>query len=203
MVGLYLNFLFFVDSEKWCLDSVSRMTITSPWASYQIRKVVGCAFAGMPVTFSPPPRVSDPDMHHGTFVTDVLWCMPGSLTSSFLWSRWRGNRSRHSRCICNPQFYVSQHQNGYLRMIFQVWIWKMILRSSPITDLLSYVSCYNHGLVVHASIVFMYHSMNAWGIVLAIQVWYFFPPAPAVIINKIGYHLINLIHAFVFFSAGA
>ena len=39
---------------------------------------------GMLGTFSPPPRVSDPDMHHGT-------CMPKSLISSLFWSRWRGN----------------------------------------------------------------------------------------------------------------
>ena len=32
---------------------------------------------GMPGTFSPPPRVSDPDMHHDTCVTHVPWCMPG------------------------------------------------------------------------------------------------------------------------------
>ena len=49
---------------------------------------------GLPETFSPPPRVSDPDMHHGTCVTHVPWCMPGSLTSGFLWSRWRGKRTR-------------------------------------------------------------------------------------------------------------
>ena len=45
---------------------------------------------GMPRTFSPPPRVGDTDLHHGTCVTHVPWCMPGSLTSSFLWSRRRG-----------------------------------------------------------------------------------------------------------------
>ena len=45
---------------------------------------------GMPGTFSPPPRVSDPDMHHGTCVTHVPWCMPGSLTSVFFLSRWWG-----------------------------------------------------------------------------------------------------------------
>ena len=39
---------------------------------------------GMPGTFIPPPRVRDPDMHHGTCVTHVPWCMPGSLTSGFL-----------------------------------------------------------------------------------------------------------------------
>ena len=62
---------------------------------------------GMPGTSSPPPRVSDPDMHHGTCGTHVPWCMPGSLTSGFLWSRWRGKRSRHSRRMRNPPFYVS------------------------------------------------------------------------------------------------
>ena len=41
-------------------------------------------------TFSPPPQVSDPDMHHGTCVTHVPWCMPGSLTRGFLWIRRRG-----------------------------------------------------------------------------------------------------------------
>ena len=52
-------------------------------------------------------RVSDPDMHHGTCVTLVSWCMPGSLLSGFLWSRWRGKCSRHCRRRRNPQFYVS------------------------------------------------------------------------------------------------
>ena len=61
----------------------------------------------MPGTFFPPLRVSDPDMHYGTCVTHVPWCMPGSLTSGFLWSRRRGKRSRHSRRIRNAQFYVS------------------------------------------------------------------------------------------------
>ena len=55
----------------------------------------------------PPPRVSDPDMHHGTCVTHVPWCMPGSLLSSLLWSRWRGKRSRHSRRTRNTLSYVS------------------------------------------------------------------------------------------------
>ena len=62
---------------------------------------------GMPGTFSPPPRLGDPDMHHGTCVTHVPWCMPGSLTSGFHSNRWRGKRSRHSRRMRKPQFYVS------------------------------------------------------------------------------------------------
>ena len=62
---------------------------------------------GMPGTFSPPPRLSDPYMRHGTCVTHVPRCMLGSLTSGFLWSGWQGKRSRHSRRMRNPQFSVS------------------------------------------------------------------------------------------------
>ena len=62
---------------------------------------------GMPGTFSPPPRVSDTDMHYGTCVTHVPWCMTRSLTSVFLWSQCQGKRSRHSWRMHKPQFYVS------------------------------------------------------------------------------------------------
>ena len=41
-------------------------------------------------------------MHQGTCMKHVPWCMPGSVTSIFLWSRWRGKRSW---CMCNPQFF--------------------------------------------------------------------------------------------------
>ena len=68
---------------------------------------------GMPGTFSPPPWISDPDMHRSTCVTHVPWCIPGSLTSAFLWSRWRGNRFRHSRRMRNPQFYASGKMMKY------------------------------------------------------------------------------------------
>ena len=61
----------------------------------------------MPGTFFLPLRVSEPDMHQGTCATHVSWCMRGSLTSGFLRSRWRGKRSRHSRRMRNPQFFVS------------------------------------------------------------------------------------------------
>ena len=61
----------------------------------------------MPGTFFSPPWVSDSDMHHGTCVTHVPWCMPEWLTSGFLWNRWRGKRSRHSRRMRKRHFYVS------------------------------------------------------------------------------------------------
>ena len=58
----------------------------APWASYQIRKIAGCACAGNAGNVFPrrrfqrKPLVSDPDMHHGMCVTHVPWCMSGSLT---------------------------------------------------------------------------------------------------------------------------
>ena len=61
----------------------------------------------MPGTLSPPPWVSDPDMHHGMCWTHVPWCLPGSLTGGFLWNRRRGKGSRLSRRKRSPQFYVS------------------------------------------------------------------------------------------------
>ena len=79
--------------------------LNGPLTRYAKLKVANTP--GMPGTFSPPQRVSDPDMHHGTSVTHVPWSMSGSLTSGFLWSRWRGKRSRHSRRMPNPQFFVS------------------------------------------------------------------------------------------------
>ena len=63
-----------------------KLNNSGAWASYQIRKVAGCACAGNAGNVFPThrlqrkPLVSDPDMHHGTYVTHVPWCMSGSLT---------------------------------------------------------------------------------------------------------------------------
>ena len=77
------------------------------WASCQIRKIADAHAPRILGTFSPAPRVSDPDMQYGTCVTHVPWCMPVSLTSGLLWIWPRGKLSRHSRCMRNLQFYVS------------------------------------------------------------------------------------------------
>ena len=84
---------------------VGRDTFHGPLIRYVKLRVAHAS--GMPGTFFPSPRVRDPDMHHGTCVMHVPWCMPGSLTSGLFWNRWRGKRSRHSRPMRNPQFYVS------------------------------------------------------------------------------------------------
>ena len=76
----------------------------------------------MPGTFSPPPRVSDPDMHHGTCMT----CVPWWLTIGFLWSRPRGKRSRHSRRMRNLQVYVTgkRPMNGETITTTSTCTWK-------------------------------------------------------------------------------
>ena len=69
------------DLKIWMLKMLSLQ-----WASYQIRKIAGCACAGNAGNVFPcrrflrKPLVSDPGMHHGTCVTHVRWCMSGSLT---------------------------------------------------------------------------------------------------------------------------
>ena len=75
-------------------------TLAWPLARYVELRVAHAP--GMPGRFFPPPWVCDP-----TCITHVPWCLPGSLTNGFLWSLWRGERSRHSRSMRNPLFYVS------------------------------------------------------------------------------------------------
>ena len=72
-------------------DFIISVSFHGPLTRYVKLRVAHAS--GMPGTFSPPPRESDPDMHHGTCVTHVPWCMPGSLTCGFLCSRRRGKHS--------------------------------------------------------------------------------------------------------------
>ena len=88
-----------------CMMPHSQEVSYGPLVRYVKLRVVHAP--GMPGTFVQPPRVSDPDMHHGTCATHVPWCILGSLTSGFLWSRWRGKRSRHSRRMHFLQFFIS------------------------------------------------------------------------------------------------
>ena len=89
-------------SSHGIISSVQIFCAHGPFARYAKLQVVHAP--GMPGTFCPPLGVSDPDMHHGTCVTHMPWCMTGSPTSCFRSSRWRGKRSRRMR---NLQFCVS------------------------------------------------------------------------------------------------
>ena len=76
---IFVYILFLMADALECVNAWA-------WASYQIRKIAGCACAGNAGNVFPrrrfqrKPLVSDPDMHHGTCVTHVPWCMSGSLT---------------------------------------------------------------------------------------------------------------------------
>ena len=85
--------------------------------------MVGCACVGNAGTFSLPPRVSVPNMHHGTCVTHVPWCILWPLTSGFLWSVWRGKHSRHFRRMRNPKIYVSGHRPIGRLPVETAWPW--------------------------------------------------------------------------------
>ena len=79
---LFHSLRTFIQYITWNTQTV----VLWSWASYQIREIPGCACAGMPETFSPPPTkrktlVSDPSIHHGTCGAHVPRCMSGSLTS--------------------------------------------------------------------------------------------------------------------------
>ena len=99
------------------------------WASCRICKIAGAPAPGMPGTFSPSLRVSDPDMHHGTCVTHVPWCMPRSLTSGFLRSRRWGKTFPACPAHAHTQFYVS----GKRPIIsWFEWHWYMTGATTPI-----------------------------------------------------------------------
>ena len=78
LISTIIDFLYF---PGWTIQHL----IYGPFTRYVKLRVAHAPV--MPGTFFPPPQVSDPDMHHGTCVTHVLWCMLGSLVNGFLWTR--------------------------------------------------------------------------------------------------------------------
>ena len=66
---------------------------TATWASYQIRKIVGCACTGNAGNVFP---ATD-------FKGNHQLAIPACITAR----AWRGKHSRHSRRMRNPQFYIS------------------------------------------------------------------------------------------------
>ena len=71
--------------------------------------------------------------HHGVAIPP--WCMPGSLTSGFLWSRWRGKRSRYSRRMRNPRFCVSGKRPMYVLERRSAWALTRLINTKITPDL--------------------------------------------------------------------
>ena len=75
---------------------------TPTWASYQIRKIAGCALERFPRhRLQRKPLVSDPGIYHDTYVTRAL------VHVGIANRLWQEKRFRHSRRMRNPQFCVS------------------------------------------------------------------------------------------------
>ena len=92
--------MFCATSSSQAFSFFSRI----PWASCQICKIAGCAcvgYAGNVFLVAAGKRSRHASGDARAVVHD------GWQTDGFLWSRWRGKRSRHSRRMRNPQFYVS------------------------------------------------------------------------------------------------
>ena len=103
-LGIHKPFYQFSCHENLCCFKINK-SVNVPVTRYVKLRVAHAP--GIPGTFFLPiTRVNDPDMHRGTCLTHVPWCMSGSLTSDFFW-KWRGKRSHHFRCMRNPQFYIS------------------------------------------------------------------------------------------------
>ena len=94
-------------SAKWHSMFQTALCWFKHWHNGPLARYIKLCAAHVPGMFSPPPLVNDPVMYHCMCVTHVPWCMPGSLTSGFLWSRWPGKHSQHSRRMRIPQFYIS------------------------------------------------------------------------------------------------
>ena len=75
----------------------------NPWTACQIRKIQGCACAGNAGNVFP----------NADFKGNHDLAIPAGITACAVMhvgnanTQWRGKRSRHSRCMHNPQFYVS------------------------------------------------------------------------------------------------
>ena len=108
LANCHKTYLEYTDTLDLFRVIACRTCHVEPWASCQIRKIADAHAHGMLGTFSTPPRISNPDMHHG-HVRDARAVMHAGIANSrfSLNLSGGGKRSRHSRRMRNPQFYVS------------------------------------------------------------------------------------------------
>ena len=125
--------VLFIPQNSWYSGS---------WASYQIRKIVGCAWPGNAGKCFPRHRlqrkrlISDPGVHHCTCVTHVPWCMSGSLARGggenvpgipgahatrnctyLARGQWPANSRSQYTSIYNNDPKYSDYWHNYLRVI--------------------------------------------------------------------------------------
>ena len=110
------------------------------WASYQIRKIAGCACAGNAgIVFTLPPTLMETislrSRHAARLVRDARAVMHVGIA----YPRWWGKRSRHSRRKRNQQFYVSGKRRMFLNFTGQYG--ETIMNYWPLRDWILRKSC--------------------------------------------------------------
>ena len=92
--------------------------------------------------------------HHVTKNMHVPWCMPGSPTSGFLWSRWQRKRFRHSRRMRNPQFCISGNRPmdkfSMVYARFGVSLVQFMFRN--VSKFMHLIISFEHAAMVHCEI---------------------------------------------------
>ena len=134
----------------------------APWASYQIRKIAGAHAPGMPVNVFPA-TAGMRSRHALRHVRDARAVMHAGITNERfpLKSAAGGKCSRHSRCMRNPQFYVSgkmsmQHQ----RRVFDTY---RIMSWKHITNCLIYIEImYLTIFIIDTRRPFRFHNKHLW-----------------------------------------
>ena len=99
-----------------------------PWASYQIRKIVGCACAGMPGASSPQPISKKPLFSKAPHASRCMRHARALIHVGIAKPQWRRKRSRHSRRMRNHQFCVSAKRTMHWTTSFVIWSWSSLHR---------------------------------------------------------------------------
>ena len=118
------------DPHALAMFSRSDDWLAVAWTSYQIRKIAGCAFLmGKPGTFSPPPNSKGTASLRSRYASRHVRHAHAVMHVGIANPRRRGKRSRHSRRMRKPRFYVSgkrhiteachmgQHANAMLAIV--------------------------------------------------------------------------------------
>ena len=84
-----------------------RKLTTLWWASYQIRKIVVCACAGNAGNVFPATDFKETASKRSRYASQHVRDAHAEMHVGMANPQWRGERSRHSRRMRNPQFYIS------------------------------------------------------------------------------------------------
>ena len=120
------------------------------WVSYQIRKIAGCACAGISGKASP----ATDWLAIPTCITAPAWCTCRNAC------RWRGKRPSHSRRMSDPQLHISDKRpmisDPLLINVYQHILSRHIMHSQCVTAIVQAVKC----LIIIVTFTVLYHLLR-------------------------------------------